>query len=82
MFIDISSIQTKSIGGSKYWLLVLDDTTGYCWSLFLKSKDKVSEKIIELVKEQHQMQVKIRCDNADENNSVDANSKKKDLNPL
>jgi hypothetical protein len=34
VFIDISSIQQKSFGGSKFWLLVIDDCTDFCWSAF------------------------------------------------
>jgi len=83
IFIDISSIQNKSIGGSKFWLLVLDDATDYCWSIPLKSKDEVSEKMIELIKElkdKHKVQVKtVRCDNAPENKIFENNAKKERL---
>ncbi len=30
LFIDISSIKSKSLGGSKFWLLVIDDATDFC----------------------------------------------------
>jgi len=34
LFIDISHPQNKSFGGSQYWLLVVDDVTDYCFSIF------------------------------------------------
>ena len=30
LFIDISSTKAKSLGGNKFWLLVVDDCTDYC----------------------------------------------------
>ena len=51
LFINISSTEAESYRRSKYWLLVIDDTTDYCWSLFLKSKDETAECMIELIKE-------------------------------
>ena len=35
LFIDSSSIDTVSYGGAKYWLLVVDDYSDYCFSIFL-----------------------------------------------
>jgi histone deacetylase 1/2 len=71
LFIDISSVKKKSIGGSKYWLLVLDDCTDYCWSKFLHTKSGQVDWIVALIKH---LKVKderhvrfIRCDNAGEN---------------
>jgi len=49
----------------------------------LKSKDEVSEKMIELIKDlkdKHQVQVKnVRCDNAPENKIFETNAKKERL---
>ena len=39
IFIDISSPTTKSIGGSRHWLLVLDDYSDYPMSFFISHKD-------------------------------------------
>jgi hypothetical protein len=36
--IDTSSVKKASFGGSKFWLLVIDDYTDMCWSTFLKKK--------------------------------------------
>ena len=48
---DISSIRDVSIGGSKYWLLVIDEATDMCWSFFLKSKGETYMKIHGLIVE-------------------------------
>ena len=32
LFFDISSIKAESYGGSKFWLLVVDDKTDFAWS--------------------------------------------------
>ncbi len=34
LFINISHPQSHSFGGSQYWLLVIDDATDYCFSIF------------------------------------------------
>ena len=71
LFLDISSIQTISYGGSKFWLLIMDDHTDKTWSYFLKSKDQLSSKLIGLIKNlkaTHGVKVQtLRCDNAGEN---------------
>jgi hypothetical protein len=36
--IDTSSVKTESFGGSKFWLLVVDDCTNVAWSGFLNEK--------------------------------------------
>jgi hypothetical protein len=51
LFMDISSIKTTSYGGSKFWLLVVDDKTDYSWSYFLKLKSETKYKICALVLE-------------------------------
>ena len=33
-YIDISSIKSKALGGSKFWLLIIDDATDFCWNFF------------------------------------------------
>ena len=35
-FLDISSVKTRSFDGSKFWLLLVDDATGFKFSYFLK----------------------------------------------
>ena len=38
LFIDIAPMKYKSLGGSRYWLIVLDDNTNYVWSYFFKEE--------------------------------------------
>ena len=47
--IDISYVMCQSFGGSKYWDLVVDQATGFKWSLFLKSKDLLGKGVCELI---------------------------------
>jgi hypothetical protein len=48
--IDVSSANQMSYGGSKYWLLFLDDATGMILSFFLKQKLELPQKVIDFVK--------------------------------
>jgi hypothetical protein len=68
---DISGIKSKSYGGAKFWLLVVDDKTDYSWGYFLKTKDEtkgIMTALIKDLKERHKITVKkLRCDNAGEN---------------
>jgi len=38
LFIDVSSIKDQSFGGSKFWLLVVDDATNLAFIFFLSQK--------------------------------------------
>ena len=82
-FLDISSIKSRSFGGSKFWLLVVDDATGYKFSYFLKRKSETAAKVITLIKHLKatlNYQVKyIRCDNAGENRTLEEKSKEEGL---
>ena len=74
LFIDTTSVKSRSIGGSKFWLAVLDDATDYVWSYFLKHKDDQVSKVVELIKDLREKGTKvayIRCDNAGENKSLE-----------
>jgi hypothetical protein len=42
---DISWIKAKSYGVAKYWLMVQDEFTGYIWSIFIKAKSELQEKM-------------------------------------
>jgi hypothetical protein len=44
MYLDICCIKTASLGGSKFWLLIVDDYTSMKWSRFLKKKDDLRGK--------------------------------------
>ena len=71
MYIDI----TSCAGGSKYWCLAVDEATHMKFSMFLKQKSDMKEKLIPFLKElQHTYGVKvkhIRCDNAGENHALE-----------
>ena len=49
LFIDISSPTQQSIGGNRYWLLVLDDFSNCPISFFLSHKDMPKVKMIALI---------------------------------
>jgi hypothetical protein len=74
LFFDIGSIKAKSYGGSKFWLLVVDNKTDFAWSYFLKNKSDMPNKITGLIKQlktKYKYEVKLlHCDNAGENKST------------
>lgn len=41
-------IQTKYLGGSRYFLLFVDDYSRLCWVYFLKHKDETFERLLKL----------------------------------
>ena len=74
LYVDLSGIASKSIGGSKYWMLVIDDFTKFKWSYFLKRKNELSEILVNQIKSlrNQDYQIKyIRCDNAGENGVIE-----------
>ena len=74
LFVDISSIRGESYGGTKFWVLVLDDCTDYCWSFFLRNKSDLKYKVVNVIKELNGMDKKVsfvRCDDAGENKSFE-----------
>ena len=73
LFIDLSWIEHTSMGGSKYWVLAVDEMSKYCWSIFIANKSDMPEKVIHLLKELKNKSIhvkKIRCDNAGENLTI------------
>jgi len=83
LFIDISLTEHKSYGKAKFWLLVVDDVTNFCWSFFLKSKSKIKTVMITLIKElndRHKIKVeRICCNNSGENHSFHQAAKQESL---
>ena len=71
MYIDLTSSKYISTGGSKYWLLAVDEATQMKFSMFLKQKTEVKESFVPFLKElRHAYGINIehiRCDNAGEN---------------
>jgi hypothetical protein len=43
--VDISLVKERSIGGTKFWALIVDDYTDYCWSFVLKNESDIKVKI-------------------------------------
>jgi hypothetical protein len=69
--LDTSYPRYTSFGGSKYWLLIQDEFTGYIWSLFLKARSDFPDTMFSWL---HQFQKAnsftveyIQCDNSGEN---------------
>jgi hypothetical protein len=46
--IDISYLKNSSLGGSKYWFLIVDEATNMMWSHFLRRKPEALRKVINL----------------------------------
>ena len=70
LFVDTSGPYKKSIIGSTYWILVVDQFSGKSWSFFVKKKSFLSKVIDELLVKLLGANYKIkflRCDNAGEN---------------
>jgi hypothetical protein len=38
LYVDISSIKGECYRGLKFWALIVNDYSGYCWSYFLNHK--------------------------------------------
>ena len=43
LFIDINSPSTASLGGKKYWLLIVENNTDYALSYFLPEKSELKD---------------------------------------
>ena len=54
LYIDISSIKKRSYGGSKFWVLIMDDYTKMKWSIFLEKKSELTDKVIPFLKTMHE----------------------------
>jgi hypothetical protein len=78
---DISSVNALSQGGNQYWLLIMDDSTNYCWSFFLPHKDDLPQVMLQWLRQvTSQYKIKVKCfwcDNADENKSFQSLLRKK-----
>jgi hypothetical protein len=51
IYINVSSNKERNLGGTKFWVVVVDDYSDYCWSIFLKNKSDLKTKIINLLKD-------------------------------
>ena len=83
VFFDSSSIKNKSAGGSKYWILFVDEATGYKKSYFVKQKSemsKIGEKYLTFLKKKGIEVKKLRCDDAGENKKFEKWVEKSNFN--
>jgi transposase InsO family protein len=74
---DISSVKVPSTGGNKYWLLVMDEYSGFLWSYFFRYRDDLTATMTDFVKQfprkfDNKNIVRVRCDNAGENKAFQA----------
>jgi transposase InsO family protein len=68
--VDISSIKERGTGGAKFWALIVDDYTDYCWSFLLRNKLDLKVKIITLLTDLKIANGNVRfieCDNGGKN---------------
>ena len=59
-------IYSLTFGGKKYWLLVIDDSSNYSWSFFLKEKYNLGDIMIGLIKNlknKYNIQIQYLCCN-------------------
>ena len=73
IFLDVSSVRHESIGGSRFWVLLVDEFTKYKWSKFLKRKSDLKDKVLPTLQEiNNDFKIShIRCDNAGENKELE-----------
>jgi hypothetical protein len=71
---NISYVKNDSFGGSKYWLMIVDEFSSMVWSYFLRRKTESTRKMvkfIEITKAKDSNMVKyLRCDNYPENKGI------------
>src|SRR5210317_14677 len=73
LFLDISTFNEVMLGGSKHWMLVIDEYTGMKFTFLLKYKSDLVDKFMFLLNELHRRGFNvryIRMDNAGENNTL------------
>jgi hypothetical protein len=70
LYADISSIKGEGSDGPKFWVLVVDDYSVYCWFYFLKQKSYLKATLIGLLGELKNLNKTdkfLRLDDAGEN---------------
>jgi hypothetical protein len=73
VYSDISTIRDEIYGGSCFWVLLVDDYTDYCWSIFLKNKTDLKSKFMTLLTDLKIAGINlkyIRCDDSGENKAL------------
>ena len=83
IYLDLTHSKTRTFGGSRYWLGIVDDATDMTWSFMLKRKNDLPSTVMaflcKLKKLEYPVQ-QIRLDNAGEN--LDLQNKCKDSKDL
>jgi glycosylphosphatidylinositol transamidase (GPIT) subunit GPI8 len=82
LYVDIGSVKGTSFGGSKFWVLIIDNFSSYCWSFFFKKKDKLKDKIVKLIKELKRENIQVNflgLDDARENHALEKECKQQNL---
>jgi hypothetical protein len=70
LYTDLSGPYKSSLGGNKYWAIIVDDYSRMKWSYFIPEKSaigKVVEKVLDKINGMHKSTKYLRCDNAGEN---------------
>ena len=70
------------MGGSNFWILVVDQATKYKWSRFVKFKDEMAttiNNIIKMIEKKGNKVRYVRCDNAGENTTIEEEIKENKL---
>ena len=68
LFVDISSVSTSSFGGSKFWVLAVDEYSNKKWCGFIKEKNLISKCLYEIIQTEGKLLRNlryIRCDNGE-----------------
>ena len=75
VYMDISSIKYSSAGGSKFWVLFVDDFSDFLFGTYMKKKSDLAAEGIKLIKKMRNnfgVIIKtIRCNNAGENKTLE-----------
>jgi hypothetical protein len=70
LYADTSLIKERSFGGAKFWTLIVDDYTDYCWIFVMKNKLDIKTRIMTLLtdlKIANRIVKFITCDNSGKN---------------
>ena len=49
LFFDITSPSSLTLGSKWHWLLIIDDSSNYIWSFFLKEKFNLADTMVGLI---------------------------------
>ena len=83
LFIDISSTKVRTLNGTRYWLLALDDYSDMLFSFFLRQKSDLVHQLVDFIKcmrDVNNIKIQIiRGDNAGENKKFETIAKREGL---